>query len=770
MTLKPVEIGTVVGAGNGLIDQRDVQPLFEAFARHVASRHARLAGPRVCGGAGGEDAGGDRPAAWLHPVCETLLSGPLEPGLDAAPDPTWRALEGPLAAAETMAPLPELALCRLWVQVCAGGSVDDVALAERLVALALEDAWPPVRALAYRMLAYGGWRRHLAALLRGLPAGGLHEADAWLEAELRPGERQPFLPLTPEPDPWVVGALATAWTRILELETALACPDGRVSPLAANEALDLVRRSGAVAERGYALRLWQRLRLRAISAFVRLRVGQWDGDDGILTTAPGAGLPAWEREYLRGLVAWVWRDEPGASDRLQRALALNPRQLVVRLALAALPMGPDAGVALAALADAPADDAVRVARAVALARTRNYDAAARELAGCSSPGPLEAGPLRFAWGRGRRQRELQRHALAAALAERRGDWKAAREAWRPAAVEARNPALVTGRDALRARWDPASAGPVAPESGAATPVTGGTALFFLGLCISRPDPPRARAIFRALLHRHGWLGREARVGGDRLRCLGDELLRLGEHTDAATAYRLAAEAGRDDARRLCDALVRGVAGPDGAADTKAPATGSGAEREAAIEHAWTVCAALVALTAGKPEVAARWLARVPRGGGGAAGHRGADVLVARAAGRECALATRDVEALPVAADVRAVLRLFVGEGDVAGRLRWYLDDVASGGVAPRGGADLAAFVADRTLALLDGAHVPEARQLVRQAVAAGVTDGAALAALVDGAAALGVAAGGRASDISAAWSMLRAHGRSSDTSRRVGGA
>lgn len=516
------------------IDQDDLAALIAELEAHLASRR-----PTPTSSAADDD------DAQLRAVCLTLIAGPSELGLDGGLSSHCDEARTVLDSARDDAPF-EVRACRLWLACAAGGSGD--AVRSLWTGLAREPLWPPVRALAFRALAFYGLRSVLADLLPREGPLSLTEADAWLDTgHLQDLDAGWIDRLTVESGGSWASLIRDRWATLLAAEAALWNPDGVDRDLAV--LADVRQRNTAPLT--FAEVELGRVAARAVAAIARARIARGEDDDEVLSSGVGRQLPIWEREYLRGLGRWQVSELDAAEAALHRALAANPYQTCVRCALAALiaPTSPD--VALHILSeDTAASRESLIARASLLARVSRYDEAERTLASADAAG-LDA--IRVSWPRGRAQSQRRALSLHAALAERRLDWKAAEVAWLAAsasrnkgvresrrlfAAHRERTGLGAGkswrRDILTQRLDRASR-----ELGAVPLI--GNALFFRAAAVLEAWPDRAARDFEALLRQSSWVEAERRVGGGRLMFVGDALLRLG-HVDAAIrAYRRASE-------------------------------------------------------------------------------------------------------------------------------------------------------------------------------------------------------------------------------------
>jgi hypothetical protein len=489
-----------------------------------------------------------------------VIGGPVELGSEPAASTL---LEWAATVLRRLQPdsWPVVEVCRLWL-VCALDQAPDDA-ADQFARLAAEPLAEPVQALAYRALAYFGRRRTLAQLLPAKGPLSLAQADAWLEAAREGETRLDWLSRVGATPASLLGSEArNQWLNLFLAETRLAgegLPKASWSSLAAPAA-----QAQAQPPRNYAEAMSRRLASRAAAALSRAQLANGASDGGVLANPAGRLLPAWEQHYLQGLFQWRSGDEARARLELEAALQQSPGQTPVRLALAVCLAGKDPETALGLLEHPNPTREMLVTQAMLLARLGRYAEAGEALARCHEPGPAASEPVRYSWALGRQQCRRQEKLLATALAERRREWATASQEWQQADWSEPQRMLREARGCWAAQRE---LGELAPghydrrvvleqrltSSGQAVrrASLSGTALFFRALALCAAQPERAVGDFLALLQQRAWVEAEQRVGGGRLICVGDQLLRLGEVAEAARAYELArikafvAEAGTD---------------------------------------------------------------------------------------------------------------------------------------------------------------------------------------------------------------------------------
>jgi len=531
------------------VDGDAIASLGATFEAHLASRESASA--RAAAGLA---------EAQLRAVCVTLVAGPPELGAEGGLSAQCSVARAVLEQAGEDAPL-EVRTCRLWLACAAGERGSE---APRLwPALAREPLWAPVRALAFRALAFYGLRSVLVGLLPHEGPLSLVEADAWLEASRLQDLDVDLLDRVAvgPAEPWS-SQVRERWTILLSVERALWNSERAATDLSV--LVDAGRRVGAplTLDQAEATRITR----RAIAAMVRARIAHSEDPEELRSDDLGRGLPVWEREYLSGLACWQLGECDAAEAALRRAFAANPDQACIRCALAALiaPTSPD--VALQMLSEAPnTTRELLVGRTSLLARARRYDEAERVLASAADSG-FDA--VRVSWRRGRVQAQRSVLGLRTALAERRLDWKGAEDAWAAAGAgldkgqqesrrlfvaQRERSALSEGRqwrrEILTHRLERVG------RELSAVPLVG-TAQFFRAAAMMESSPDRAAREFEALLHQSSWVEAERRVGGGRLAFIGDALLRLGRPAAAIRAYRRATDVLSADVReRLAVASV-----------------------------------------------------------------------------------------------------------------------------------------------------------------------------------------------------------------------
>ncbi len=505
----------------------------------------------------------------LRACCMALVTGPLVPGvepLDPSPHDRVRSVleQAPRGA------LPEIDACRLWLS-CANGL--DVDMVTELAPLAEKPLWEPMEAIIYRVLAHLGRRRTLAEIVLRKTPLTLARADALFEASLGSMfERDRIEQIAADPESVWPASLCDRWKTLLRAEWSVA--SGEANDPLEQTLTSLMDAVGDGPAQDLADVEVQRIAARASAARVRMDLTRGRVNNEGLTHPAAQGLPIWERAVLQALTYWRLGDVEAATAELDAALAHNPHQTSIRLALACLrsPDAPEA--ALAVLDHDEPTRQVLISRAALLARTGRYDEAAEALPTTEEQTPVGLEALRYRWLDAQHRFERQAHALRTALAERRGDWHEADAAWRQVCTEQRTNALRVARQMFVAQrelsqlaehqtWRQGLAKQRLQQAGneiGGVPLVA-DARFFRGLATTSSDPERAVKDLRTLSRSRTWVQAEQRAGGGRLLAVGDALARLGQTGDAVRAYALAAEASPATAgERLAVAAVYAAIG------------------------------------------------------------------------------------------------------------------------------------------------------------------------------------------------------------------
>jgi tetratricopeptide (TPR) repeat protein len=486
----------------------------------------------------GASAGGDwlasaRGSAVCRAIAQTLRCAPPELGVGWPADPALADARATLLDLEPGEPV-EARVCRLWL--CDGGGTADAQAWREAAAALAPVVFAPVRALAFRALAWHGLRATLAGVLRRNGVAALPETEAALEAAAD-ATAEPSRAL--EDGPWPA-ALAAHWRSLLAIEGSLAAGADASNGLAALRALPAAPHDSAWP--GEADRLDARVAAAAARAEIAL------GRSGEAALAAADALPVWERRYLVGVGHWRVGDFRAARRELTSARDAGPGQTCTRLALAALIAPNEPHEALRLLeCDEPTRELL-IARAALLARLGRFEEAELALSSAATAPPEAPRQL---WPNARRRWREQAQHLEAGLRERRGDFAGAETAWKAAAptlargvAEARrvflaareqkslSPAKAWRRDVLEQRLRRG----LHEIKAAALPADG---LFFRALSSLESDASRAGKDLASLLRRRAWVDAEARSGGGRLIAVGDALLLLGEGDDALVAYERA---------------------------------------------------------------------------------------------------------------------------------------------------------------------------------------------------------------------------------------
>ena len=476
--------------------------------------------------------------------------------------------------------LAEARVARLWLAHAVGELPPEAP--EAFIQLGREPLWPPIRALVFRGLAYYGLRHALKDLLtEGRPVY-VDEADACFEAAWPDAVPEVAHRLTAPGNEPLPAETIGCWAALLAAEHALAATeDARTAEYAL---APLVRQDVVSPPHTYAESINRYVAARTVAAWVRARIAQQRGEEGLLASSAGLLLPAWEREYLLALTQWVTGNPDGAASGLRRAMELNPHQTSVRLALAVLTAEQDPLAALSLLEVSTPTREMLVSRAAILTRLGRYEEAEAAITWVSSsPPPGE--PIRFTWFQGRQQCRVRETALRTALAQRRGDWVAAEKAWQDDGTLWRRRSLPTARNLLSASLELRSGslqkGPrrddlekrkqQAWDAIGSIPLLG-SEMFFRAAAVVDSMPDRAARDFQTLLAQPAWLKAECRVGAGRVIFAGDALARMGFLDEGIRAYAIAAEAGSAAAserlaflRFWSDGQQGAVAGSDSAA-------------------------------------------------------------------------------------------------------------------------------------------------------------------------------------------------------------
>ena len=617
-------------------------------------------------------------------VCLVLALTPHELGSELAQPALHAKLQELLNGCDTAA-FPEADACLQWLNCLADGGTQDAV--DSFAVLADHELWPPVASLVWRALVHFGDRGGLAKRLPGEGDMSLFQADAWLDAALSARSvGSPVRRVTGSEDDLLPPGSASLWRQLLGQECLLACGgDENVSEATLRE---VAAAASSDMPRTYEETVVQRLSARATAALVRYRLSKGRGDEGILDAFPANLLPAWEMEYLRGLVMWRLDDVPVAKGCLERALELNPHQGMVRLALAALPVGGCSDRALEILDIEDPSREVLLARAALLARSHQYDAAEEAMQSSErEQAPCE--PLRATWATAVSDREFRRAALRAALAESRREWSAAEIAWREACKDKRRGTLAMSRQLFAATTELELA-PAGEDSRRVSRVRRerervyhqlgrrplvGTETFFRGVAVKDSDPTQSERDLISLSHRHSWVESEQSVGGGRLVALGNELARLGRFDSAAETYEHAASCGADglDSRLALCKLCLAIDDATGA-DAIESALVVAAQGMPESPFPFAVAAAGLLMN-GHAEASSAKIDRAVELGASESLCESLRAIGDIVEGTPHPLAESVLRALHASREATAILRLLAGEGELAIRLREFVEAV-----------------------------------------------------------------------------------------------
>lgn len=649
-------------------DASDLDHLLSALQAYV---HGRQAAPTA-------DAGNEQ-ADLLQSVCLTLMVGPPELGVDLSPSPLRDQAHAALHAGETDH-IPETRVCRLWLACAAGERGPDAA--DEFATLAREPLWEPVQMLAYRAMADFGRRVLLADLLPKDGPLSLSQADAWLEASHAVEGDEALVGRIVSASDDVVSPCQAQWTALLKAEAELAC---RAQPeTVESELAGLAILADEHLPRTYAEAETQRIAARATAALARARVAQRCDDRGVLTSTAGQLLPAWEREYLQGLVRWQLNDHEGAIAGLKTALEHGPRQTPVRLALAVLVANSSPEAALDLLEYNEPTREMLVAQAALLARLGRYGEAENALARCLEDAAT-AEPMRYSWAVGRGQSRRQAYAMLTALAERRGDWNAASKNWQIACASGQPRTRQEARRIFAAHRELQSlpAGQAwrrelvtqQLERGCheiGTIPMPGQEMFFRAVAVMDTLPERAARDFQTLLQRRAWIEAERRVGGGRIVFAGDALLRLGRPQDAIHAYELAGDLPLPEVQeRLAATFVCAEA----LRQAEPAAISSAADRALSLAptQPWPqLLAAVGLLIAGDASAASLRLDAAEERGAPQTACRCLRSLCAAASGTPTTVPGEDLAALRLPGQAKAMVDLLCGAGPEASRIETFV--------------------------------------------------------------------------------------------------
>ena len=488
----------------------------------------------------------ERRAALRRAVCLMLAAGPAELGT-AGLSPQLKDLAGAALEDVRVDDEPEARVCRLWL-ACASNQMH-AETASEWETLASESLWEPVRALAYRALAHLGRRQTLARLLPQRGPLSLAQADAWLEAShVEEHEEDVVARITAGESP-LPRSVQDRWRALLQAEIALACQG--VSPAVIASLATLLDFEAEPPPSPYGQAESRRLAARAAAALTRGHLALNRNDPGPLLSRAGKLLPVWERRYLQGLTSGQLHQDSKAAAALRTSLTQNSGQTAVRLALAVQISAGSPGASLQVLECEEPTRELLVTRAALLARQERFEEAEEALAllaGTRVPGRE---PWRFRWAQTQAHYGAQEQRLRTALAERRGDWKAARTWWQLACKH--QPSLETlhwARRLFAAEKELQRGSPGhgwqhstveqrrhhAEQKVGAVPLVG-NALFFRAAASCKTQPQRAQEDLLTLLRQRAWVAREMSVGGGRLSAAGDLLLQLGLTAEAKRVYQ-----------------------------------------------------------------------------------------------------------------------------------------------------------------------------------------------------------------------------------------
>jgi hypothetical protein len=320
-------------------------------------------------------------------------------------------------------------------------------------------------------------------------------------------------------------------------------------------------------------------------------------------------------------------------------------------------------------------------RAALLARLGRFDETEQVIASLGGPHGHE--PARYRWGAALPHYRRQELLLRTALAERRGDWTAAAQAWARACKTTPIPeALQWARKLFAAQAElgnlPSGSGwrqatvqatrDQALQRLSSIPLIG-DALFFRAAALCDTQPDRALKDLQTLLRQRTWLEQQQRSGGGRLLALGDLLLRLGRVDEAVHAW----ERGGDSAaiRERCAVALVSARLRDGRALDRLE---EAVERAAALAGAspWPhLLAALGLLAAGRADEARARVEVAEQHNAPPALCRCLRALATRSIA-EAVLEERDLSALQLSPEVDAVLRVLCGPGTEAARLALFV--------------------------------------------------------------------------------------------------
>lgn len=430
----------------------------------------------------------------------------------------------------------------------------------------IEKFTPPVRFMLWRMLAERGERSLIARLAAAAEsAPDIADADALVEASL-PGDfdidriaarSASASLLSPE--------TANAWRTLLVAERAIAT--GSIDRGLVTDLLALEKLEGGTTEGNYdaSVRSW--VAMRALAAAVRavLGLGETDAD---LTRRAAARLPSWEADYVQGLHCWAAAEIEAAAERLENSVKSAPCQTPPRFALAILLSESEPPKTLALTeCDAPTRE-LTIVRVSLLARLHRFEEAEEELKRIDAEGSLGREPLRHRWAAGSSRIARMERRLRIALAERRGDWRAASRALAAEISETTEgfrkirsfyqAAMQCGEKSGAGGWE-AGLNWQRFESGVhqfGSIRLSGDELFLRCAALAANLPDQAAKDAEQLLARKHWIDKERRAGGDRLIFAADAALRGGRIDAAIRGYEACAGASQHETKaRAAIALV-----------------------------------------------------------------------------------------------------------------------------------------------------------------------------------------------------------------------
>jgi tetratricopeptide (TPR) repeat protein len=478
--------------------------------------------------------------------CSILMNEPFELGTEIPPSGS-REKDLEVLQKQANATLPEVEACLIWINCLDNQIAADTV--ENLIKLVNLPHWEPIQLLVCRSLAWLGERRALADLI---PAEGdlsdvhleiLTSGEFCLSDEAKILSR---IPAELEGDVTDSEIITSYRRRLLKAEMSIACEETSASHI--KELESLVELSGDYPFANYIDMIKTQIGIRAEAALLRLRIGDTECSDIVISDKLDTFLPLWEKHYYQALIHWKNQKLDLAETEFEEAYKHNHRQGPLRYACASVLANQAPEKALNIIGDEQLTYEATIVRGKILVRLKRYDEARTLLLDINHQDAIRES-LRFRWFGAEKQMQQQMYMVQTALAEYEGNWDAALRFWRKAFIGNTRDKLYLARllyisaqlhesipAGKRRKLAQVELDIKRIQHSMKDLNLAGDELFFQTAAEVRMATPGASKKMNYLRCRKSWTSKEKEAGSERLMFIAKELLQDGYVEDAVSAY------------------------------------------------------------------------------------------------------------------------------------------------------------------------------------------------------------------------------------------